>query len=578
MGRAAASSTTTIPDSLTFLQRLPVATQGYVSGLGGDGIGEVSTDWYQFNVNAGDNLVLTTTTPGGSSANGLQFINDLVPTINLYDEAGNLVASATGNAADGRNDVIDWTSLSSGSYRVQILGSSKTNMGEYTIAIQGATGGQYPFTVTSTSPAAGSDLNFQPTTMTVSVSDSTLLSSVSPSDLTIDGQSATGVTVLDDHDFSFSLPALFDGVHNVTIAGLVDIHGVTLTPYDFSFTTDTVPPYIVSSSLFEGENFTPAPQDVTEVVTFSEPMNTAFTTSSAFDLYGSIRNVHYAAASFSWDSTGTQLTINYDNLPSDAYQFNLFASGFQDVAGNTLVSGLSINFTVTSSSSSLTGLTPILPLGSLVYQGTADNVLVSSTDSNSYTLAIDPAQTIAVVVTPVTQSMTARVQLISPSGKVIGTATSPSPGAPAVLPGVQSTKGGAYTIVVTGGPAEYNVQAVLNALLDPASYGGSPNGSIATAQPIDPYANKFIGQNDRTAVLGSVSSGTAAGEIFATPIDGSGDIVALDPNTGLEINRFPAPEFTSGGPDGLAFDGTNLWYINGFGSQHLWESILLRVQ
>ena len=67
-----------------------------------------------------------------------------MPTINLYDEAGNLVATATGNAGDGRNDVIDWTALSSGSYRVQILGADKDNLGEYTISVQGATGGPVP--------------------------------------------------------------------------------------------------------------------------------------------------------------------------------------------------------------------------------------------------------------------------------------------------------------------------------------------------------------------------------------------------------------------------------------------------
>ena len=75
---------------------------------------------------AGDNLVITTTTPGGSSANGQQFINNLDPTINLYDANDNLVATATGNAADGRNDVIDFTALSPGSYRVQILGANQT--------------------------------------------------------------------------------------------------------------------------------------------------------------------------------------------------------------------------------------------------------------------------------------------------------------------------------------------------------------------------------------------------------------------------------------------------------------------
>ena len=52
---------------------------------------------------------------------------------------------------------------------------------------------------------------------------------------------------------------------------------------------------------------------------------------------------------------------------------------------------------------------------------------------------------------------------------------------------------------------EYTVQATLNALVDPASYGGSSNSSIATATPIDPYANTFIGKDNRTAVLGRLT-------------------------------------------------------------------------
>jgi hypothetical protein len=53
------------PTTLAPIQQLPVATQGYVSGLGGDGLGGTNADWYQFNVNAGDSLAITTTTPGG---------------------------------------------------------------------------------------------------------------------------------------------------------------------------------------------------------------------------------------------------------------------------------------------------------------------------------------------------------------------------------------------------------------------------------------------------------------------------------------------------------------------------------
>src|SRR5262249_47695386 len=157
---------------------------------------------------------------------------------------------------------------------------------------------------------------------------------------------------------------LSDGVHNVAIHDIVDIHGTTLTPDDFSFMTDTVPPFVTGSSIFDGEVFSPAPQDITEIVDFSEPMNTAFTNSSSFDLYGSFRNIHYAASAFTWNGDGTELTINYNNLPSDAYQLTLFAFGFQDPAGNFLASDFSVNFFVLGGGD-ITGLRPVLPMGSL---------------------------------------------------------------------------------------------------------------------------------------------------------------------------------------------------------------------
>ena len=109
------------PNTLAFLQRVAPPYTYAASGLAGDGIGGVSPDWYQFNVNAGNKLVITTTTPGATTASGLQFSNNLDPTINLYDASGNLVATATGNAADGRNSVIDFTALTPGSYRAEVL-------------------------------------------------------------------------------------------------------------------------------------------------------------------------------------------------------------------------------------------------------------------------------------------------------------------------------------------------------------------------------------------------------------------------------------------------------------------------
>lgn len=52
---------------------------------------------------------------------------------------------------------------------------------------------------------------------------------------------------------------------------------------------------------------------------------------------------------------------------------------------------------------------------------------------------------------------------------------------------------------------------------------------------------------------------------YAGPPRGEGegsDIVELDPATGSELNRFAAPVSFFSGPEGLAFDGTSLWFYS----------------
>ena len=207
-----------------------------------------------------------------------------------------------------------------------------------------------------------------------------------------------------------------------------------------------------------------------------------------------------------------------------------------------LPSSYTINFTVPVGISPITNLQPVLPLGSLVYDTTIDDVLLSSTDTGTYTLTIDPDQTLAVLATPATQNLTLTVTLVSPAGQVLGTATSPSPGAPALLPAVQSAMGGTYQIQVTGGPGEYTIEPTLNALIDPASYGGPSNGSIATATAIDPYANKFAGNDDRMAVLGTVPQPTGVndGDALVAELN---DVLLIDKNSGNVLQRYSIPQF-----------------------------------
>ncbi len=56
-----------------------------------------------------------------------------------------------------------------------------------------------------------------------------------------------------------------------------------------------------------------------------------------------------------------------------------------------------------------------------------------------------------------------------------------------------------------------------------------------------------------------------AGTVYA--IDGSNnEIVTLDMATGEEVRRFPTPEPSSGGPDGLAVSATSMFFVNANGS------------
>lgn len=73
------------------------------------------------------------------------------------------------------------------------------------------------------------------------------------------------------------------------------------------------------------------------------------------------------------------------------------------------------------------------------------------------------------------------------------------------------------------------------------------------------------------STLSAAPTGSGAARLFAIPIDGLSQIVELDPNTGAEVFRFTAPEVASGTRDGLAFDGSSVFFLNGEGNDILYE-------
>ena len=89
-----------------------------------------SADWYSVNVNGTTgNMMFTTSTPGDGPG---QFVNALNPRIELYDPAGNLVASGAA-LSDGRNERINYQPLTTGTYRIKVTADASST-GEYVLA------------------------------------------------------------------------------------------------------------------------------------------------------------------------------------------------------------------------------------------------------------------------------------------------------------------------------------------------------------------------------------------------------------------------------------------------------------
>lgn len=62
----------------------------------------------------------------------------------------------------------------------------------------------------------------------------------------------------------------------------------------------------------------------------------------------------------------------------------------------------------------------------------------------------------------------------------------------------------------------------------------------------------------------------SGGHLFSLDLSSS-SIIELDTETGAVIHSIDAPESLSGGPDGLAFDGSDLYFINSFGSKTIYK-------
>jgi hypothetical protein len=475
-------------------------------------------DGFSVNVLEDDVVEITVTTPADGPG---EPVNELEPAIELFDETGTLVADTWGGPAS-----LIYTATSSGAYTIHVLAPIAIE-GEYVLHVGGVTGPAAGFEVIGIDPARVIQC---PDYVTLDFNDALLSSTIDAADLTIDGQPATAVVVVDHNTLAFDLPSLAEGPHDLVIAAgaLLDIQGTPIEPFSSQFVVDLTPPRVIASSILE-DDFLLLTGAFVYTAQFDEPLRQSSLDASDISLVGQLTGAH-APNTFQYDAESSILTLEFVGLPDDQYTLTLISGdeGFEDVVGHdldgephpttTVPSGDSVeggdfvmHFTLDNRTPAAftTPIEPVVPLGSLIYRVEANDQIDWEGDVDARSLTVDDGQTITVVVDP-DATLRPTIELRDPSDVVIGTAQAAAAGQDAVLQTVATTGAGMYTVMIGGvadSTGEFSVELILNAAVEEETHDGPANDEAATAQDIDAsFISLGVGSAGRAAVVGTANA------------------------------------------------------------------------
>src|SRR5439155_21809419 len=200
------------------------------------------------------------------------------------------------------------------------------------------------------------------------------------------------------------------------------------------------------------------------------------------------------------DATGTALDGEFTGT---------FPSGDGSAGGNFV-----FNFSMRPDSETYP-FAPEPPVGSLIYDPVVRRVIAPAGDTDTFTVPVDPGQTISALVIPNTATLQPVIQLIDPNGVVVGMATASGPGESVLLQMIAATKAadGPYKVVVSDASPTatgyYKLQVLLNSALETPGDDLGTNKSRTTAQDLDATSIDLptaSGHASRGAVVGSVGS------------------------------------------------------------------------
>ena len=386
--------------------------------------------------------------------------------------------------------------------------------------------------VTSSTPANGASVATPPASYVINFSDAIDPASLQASDLTVNSIAANNVTLsANDLSATFTFntsPVTVQGLQTMALAaGSVYKLGdpsSTTAAYNATFRYDAVTIQVTSTTPAAGGLFK-LPGPFTFDVTFNEPLAPTSVKTTSLVISG-IAGAAVTGATVLSGNTTVAFTIS--GITTEGFLTATIAAGtVTDQFGNP---GNAFTATYATDLGTVAFPVPLVaqaPNGSLIYGRSVAGFIGSTTETDTFTISIDPKQTISVLVTPTTSTFRPAVQLLDPSGATISTASAAAAGQVALIQTATSTATttGIYKIVVSGVSSttgNYTVQVTLNAALErEGTVSGVTDDTMGTAQNVDASAVALGGSGSNAKRLGATgqtdkpASYSAAAATFA---------------------------------------------------------------
>ena len=382
--------------------------------------------------------------------------------------------------------------------------------------------------VLSTTPAERSVVFAQPVDFVVNFKYPYTPASVAASDFTVNGIPADSFVLTDADTVTFrfnSTPASTEGNHTMAMAdGAVTrlSDADPLFAWSATFRYDALGLSVTSTLPATGSTI--SMPSITLTLNFNEAFDPATVSAADFTLsQGSVTGVTVV------DSDTVELTLG--NIVNEGtLTLTIAAGSIADPFGNPCLA-YSGSYEPDSGTIVMPAeLAPVEPRGSMVFGATQLGGIMTASDTDGFTIALDAGQILTVLTDP-SAGLQPSVELRDPSNNVVATATAAGAGQDAVIQAYPIAAPGVFTITVSGAGATtgtYTLRPIINAVLEAENHNGPANDLRAASQNLDAAFILPGGPVATAAVLGATpedwfSFSLAAGDSLSATLTRTGN-------------------------------------------------------